>query len=94
MLLTRPPKVAGASIGEPQGRQRKLSGGEELLKSFLLIHESVGPISATPLRYLTFVRTYQKVYGTKKDSIEGKRRHLQVGLVLLHVRHLQLSIGL
>lgn len=85
MLLTRPPKVAGASIGEPQGRQRKLSGGEELLKSFLLIHESVGPISATPLRYLTFVRTYQKVYGTKKDSIEGKRRHLQVGLVLSDV---------
>ena len=85
MLLTRPPTEAGASIGEPQGRQRKLSGGEELLKSFLLVHESVGPISATPLRYLTFVRTYQKVYSTKKDSIEGKRRHLQVSVAVLGI---------
>ncbi|KAK7096855.1 hypothetical protein V1264_003902 [Littorina saxatilis] len=80
MLLTRPPKEAGASIGDAQRRERKLSGGEELLKSFLLVHESVGALSATPLRYLTFLRTYQKVYGNKKDSIEGKRRHLQAGV--------------
>ncbi|XP_076467409.1 LOW QUALITY PROTEIN: cytoplasmic dynein 2 heavy chain 1-like [Babylonia areolata] len=79
-LLTRPSKEAGMSIGESPGKQRRLSGGEELLKSFLHIHESMGPTSATPLRYLTFVRTYQNVYGTKKSSIEEKQRHLQAGV--------------
>lgn len=78
MLLTRPPKIEGGSIGEPQQGRRKLSGGDELLKSFLLVHESVGENIATPLRYLIFLRTYHKVYNTKKQSVEAKQQHLQV----------------
>nr|KAG5701774.1 hypothetical protein BaRGS_000764 [Batillaria attramentaria] len=84
MLLTRPPRVEGGSIGDAGQTRRKLSGGDELLKSFLHVHESVGPAMATPLRYLTFVRTYQKVYNNKKHSIEGKQRHLQAGVSKLN----------
>lgn len=83
MLLTRPPKVEGGSIGESQQKKRKLSGGEELLKSFLHVHESMGSTSATPLRYLTFLRTYEKVYSTKKLNLEAKQKHLQVPVTLL-----------
>ncbi|XP_025088458.1 cytoplasmic dynein 2 heavy chain 1-like isoform X3 [Pomacea canaliculata] len=84
MLLTRPPKVEGGSIGESQQKKRKLSGGEELLKSFLHVHESMGSTSATPLRYLTFLRTYEKVYSTKKLNLEAKQKHLQAGVSKLN----------
>ncbi|XP_076446844.1 LOW QUALITY PROTEIN: cytoplasmic dynein 2 heavy chain 1-like [Babylonia areolata] len=87
MLLTRPHKDAGGGPmgggSEAQSKERKLSGGEDLLKSFLLVHESVETWVATPLRYLTFVRAYQKVYGTKKYSIEGIQQRLQAGVAKL-----------
>ena len=80
MLLTRPPKIEGASIGESKQHKRKLSGGEELLKCFLHVHESVATsnLGATPRRYIAFLNTYQQVYSHKKQGIELRQHHLQV----------------
>ena len=82
MLLTRPPKIEGGSIGEGKGHKKKLSGGAELLKCFLHVHESCGALGATPRRYMVFLNTYQAVYEKKKRSITEKQHHLQVIIVL------------
>lgn len=81
MLLTKPPKIEGASIGEKKRHQRKLSGGEELLKCFLHVHESCvqANMGATPRRYIAFLNTYQTVYSNKKAGVEKRQHHLQVG---------------
>lgn len=80
MLLTKPPKIEGASIGEKKRHQRKLSGGEELLKCFLHVHESCiqANMGATPRRYIAFLNTYQTVYSNKKAGVEKRQHHLQV----------------
>ena len=82
MLLTRPPKVEGASIGEVKQHKRKLSGGEELLKGFLHVHQAAASsnLCATPRRYIAFLNTYQQVYGSKKHGIEVRQMHLQVSI--------------
>ena len=74
-ILALPTGCVGQAVST---LQHKLSGGEDVLKMFLAIHESVDAGSATPLRYVTFVRTYQNVYSRKKERIEDKQRHLQV----------------
>ncbi|KAK3100036.1 hypothetical protein FSP39_013759 [Pinctada imbricata] len=86
MLLTKPPKVEGATIGEKKGHQRKLSGGEDLLKCFLFVHESCAQanLGATPRRYIVFLNTYQQVYGNKKAGVEKRQHHLQAGVSKLN----------
>ncbi|XP_071126281.1 cytoplasmic dynein 2 heavy chain 1-like isoform X2 [Mytilus edulis] len=86
MLLTKPPKIEGASIGEKKTRQRKLSGGEELLKCFLHVHEHCAQLGlgATPRRYVAFLNTYQQVYNNKKSGIERRQHHLQAGVSKLN----------
>jgi dynein heavy chain 2 len=80
MLLTKPPKIEGATIGETKQHKRKLSGGEDLLKGFLHVHESAAQtnLGATPRRYIAFLNTYQQVYSNKKKGIETRQHHLQV----------------
>ncbi len=82
LLLTRIPQEEGASIGggDKKERRRKLSGGEELLKGFLLVHEACAAHGATPRRYMAFLHAYMHVYGKKKSGIETRQQHLQVCL--------------
>ena len=77
-MLTRIPKAEGASIGEKKERRRKLSGGEDLLKAFLRVHEACAEHGATPRRYMAFLHAYMDVYGRKKSGIETRQHHLQV----------------
>ena len=80
LLLTRESKADGASLGKKQERKRQLSGGDDLLKGFLHIHDACqafGPI-ATPRRYVAFVTAYQSVYQKKKSKIEERQVHLKV----------------
>ncbi|KAJ8297986.1 LOW QUALITY PROTEIN: hypothetical protein KUTeg_024517 [Tegillarca granosa] len=86
MLLTKPPKIEGASIGQQKQHKRKLSGGEELLKSFLHIHESCAQnnLGATPRRYIAFLNAYQQIYNLKKQGIEKRQHHLQAGVAKLN----------
>ena len=61
-----------------------MSGGEELLKGFLQVHESCAANNsavATPRRFMAFLRTYDQLYSKKKETIEIKQKHLQVGLL-------------
>ncbi|XP_067663541.1 cytoplasmic dynein 2 heavy chain 1-like isoform X1 [Haliotis asinina] len=89
MLLTRPPKVEGGSIGDQRHHQRKLSGGEELCRCFLQVHESCHMFGATPRRYMVFLNTYNQVYNAKKQSIEQRQQHLQAGVSKLNdAKHL------
>ncbi|KAL3878520.1 hypothetical protein ACJMK2_030860 [Sinanodonta woodiana] len=86
MILTRPPKIEGASIGDSKQHKRKLSGGEDILKCFVFIHEACTNASlvATPRRYVSFVNTYQQVYNNKKQGIEKRQHHLQAGVSKLN----------
>ncbi|XP_041357041.1 cytoplasmic dynein 2 heavy chain 1-like isoform X2 [Gigantopelta aegis] len=88
MLLTRAPRIEGGSIGDRQ-HKKKLSGGEELLKCFLRVHESCSAHDATPRRYMVFLHTYQQVYNLKKEKIEKRQHHLQAGVSKLNdAKHL------
>jgi len=51
---------------ELQGSERPVTGGEELVKAFLHIHNSCLSTGATPRKYMTFLRTYQSVYASRK----------------------------
>ena len=76
-LMTRPVKSDKES---DKKKKRKLSGGDELLRGFLLIHESIAATStsATPRRFMAFLRAYEQMYASKKEGIEIKQQHLQV----------------
>lgn len=75
LLLTRGPRTEGASLGKERTK-RPLSGGKDLQKAFLSVHESLP--GSTPRRYMSFLRTYQNVYKEKKGGIESKQKHLEV----------------
>lgn len=64
--------------------ERPVTGGEELVKSFLHIHESCLSNGATPRRYITFLTTYQAVYSVKKEGVLKRQGHLQAGVSKLN----------
>lgn len=85
LILTKEAKVEGAALSNEKPKKRKLSGGQELLKGFLHIHESCIQFGeATPRRYMAFVNTYKQVYSDKKVKIETRTRHLQAGVTKLN----------
>ena len=82
MLLTKIPSEEGASLGGKKASRRKLSGGDELLKGFLHVHESCMNFGATPRRYIAFLHAYQNIYSKKKSGIQTRQHHLQVGVIV------------
>ena len=72
------PTEEGAGLGEKKVNRRRLSGGDELLKGFLHVHESCMKFGATPRRYMAFLHAYKSVYSKKKNGIETRQHHLQV----------------
>ena len=67
------------------------SGVEELVKNFLQIHESCSDKDAAPRRYMTFLKTYKRVYNEKKDGVVKRQQHLQVWWYLVGIVNLALS---
>ena len=64
---------------------RPLTGGEDLIKAFLHIHESCVPMGiATPRNYIIFLKTYKSVYESKKEKIKKRQSHLQAGVSKLN----------
>ena len=63
---------------------RPVTGGDDLIKSFLHVHESCLPIGATPRKYITFLKTYQAVYSTKKTGVLKQQNHVQAGVTKLN----------
>jgi len=70
-----------SSDKKQKGRRRHLSGGEDLLRGFLMVHECCAEIGnmATPRRFMAFLHCYRQLYKLKKERIENKQQHLQVG---------------
>ena len=65
--------------------ERPLTGGPDLVKYFLHIHESCVEMGgATPRNYITFLKTYKSVYESRKEKILKRQRHLQAGLSKLN----------
>jgi hypothetical protein len=77
--MSRPDK-SDKDNDKKQQRTRHLSGGDELLKAFLLVHECCAEMSnnATPRRFMAFLHCYRELYKSKKEGIEEKQKHLQV----------------
>ena len=74
------PEKSDKPSDKKQKARRHLSGGEDLLRGFLLVQESCAEIGsmATPRRYMTFLHCYRQLYRLKKEGIEHKQQHLQV----------------
>ena len=68
----------GLHSGEGTKGKDGKSSAEELVKNFLQIHESCSDKDAAPRRYMTFLKTYKRVYNEKKDGVVKRQQHLQV----------------
>ena len=64
--------------------ERPVTGGDDLFKAFLHIHESCLHLGSTPRKYVTFLKTYMSVYQTRKEAIKNKQNHLQAGVSKLN----------
>lgn len=80
--------LSGAARYLSQGKattMRPLTGGEDLIKAFLYIHESCMQTGrATPRNYITFLKTYKSVYESRKEKIRKRQSHLQAGVSKLN----------
>ena len=87
MLLSKHPSDdnSTSSGGKDKKRKRRFSGGDELIKNFLEIHNSCRAKDSTPRRYMSFLHTYITVYKNKKSGVEQKQKHLQVWFCWLWV---------
>ena len=62
-----------------------MSSSDELIKAFLYIHETCKTFNgSTPRSYITFLKTYQSVYQSRKDKIQKNQDHLQAGVSKLN----------
>jgi dynein heavy chain 2 len=88
MLLTKLPQVEGAFADEKAATKvsRRVTGGEELLKGFVQIHEQCAAMNliATPRRFMNFINTYRDVYTAKKKKIEERQGHLKVTIIIYY----------
>ena len=74
-----------AKDGGDSSRQRPLTGGDDLVKLFLHIHESSAQTGgATPRKYITFLNTYKSVYDSRKERTLKRQSHLQAGVSKLN----------
>ena len=77
--------IAGMKLlRQDQASKRPLTGGDELVKTFLQIHRSCLSSGATPRRYIAFIKTYKSVYSTRKETVVKKHNHLQAGVSKLN----------
>ena len=64
--------------------QRPITGGEDLVKTFLKIHQSCLPSGGTPRRYIALLKTYKSVYSKHKETIGKKQTRLRAGVSKLN----------
>ena len=76
--------VGGKLLRQGEVGRRPLTGGDELVKMFLQIHQSCLSSGATPRRYIAFLRTYKSVYSKRKEIVVKKQNHLQAGVSKLN----------
>ena len=71
-------------LRQSEAAKRPLTGGDELVKTFLKIHHSCLSSGATPRRYIAFLKTYKVVYSKRKETIVKKQTHLRAGVSKLN----------
>ena len=71
-------------LRQEEASRRPMTGGEELVRAFLQVHQSCLALGATPRRYIAFLRTYKSIYSQKKEIIVKKQTHLQAGVSKLN----------
>ena len=51
-----------------------------LCQSFVFIHQSCSAVAAPPRKFMTLVRTYQKIFQEKKTVVSKRQKHLHAGV--------------
>ena len=77
--------VVGMKIlRQSEATKRPITGGEDLVKTFLKIHHSCLSSGGTPRRYIAFLKTYRAVYSKHKETIGKKQTRLRTGVSKLN----------
>ena len=76
----------GEDAKEDKGKKlaRQTTIDESLAVSFYEIHKSLNTKTTTPAKFLTFVRTYQSLYGKEKEKILNRKEKLSNGVSKLN----------
>merc|ERR1712088_709465 len=76
----------GEDAKEDKGKKltRQTTIDETLAVSFYEIHKSLNTKTTTPAKFITFVRTYQSLYGKEKDKIPNRKEKLSNGVSKLN----------
>lgn len=64
--------------------KRPITGGDDLVKTFLKIHQSCFMSGGTPRRYIAFLKTYKTVYSKHKETVAKKQTRLRAGVSKLN----------
>ncbi len=77
--------LKGHSLHKPVDTlSQPVSAGDDLGKAFVHIHDSCSQYGATSRKYMVFLKTYKRVYQSRKECIQKKQSHLQAGLSKLN----------
>ena len=71
-------------LRQTEAAQRPITGGEDLVKTFLKIHQSCLSSGGTPRCYIAFLRTYKAVYSKHKEIIGKKQKRFRAGVSKLN----------
>jgi dynein heavy chain 2 len=75
--------VSTSDAEQAKGGKGSKFKGEDLVKSFLAIHDMCSDKDAAPRRYMTFVKNYKAIFTDKRDGVVKRQQHLQVCLLTL-----------
>lgn len=74
--------VSTSDEEQDKGSKGSKFKGEDLVKSFLSIHEMCIDKDAAPRRYMTFLKNYKAIFNGKRDGVVKRQQHLQVRLLM------------
>lgn len=74
--------VSTSDEEQDKGSKGSKFKGEDLVKSFLSIHEMCTDKDAAPRRYMTFLKNYKAIFNGKRDGVVKRQQHLQVRLLM------------
>lgn len=58
--------------------QYKMNFSEEIIRSFVAVHEICPKEFSSPYKFLIFIKTYKKLFTQKKEALENRLRKLKV----------------
>lgn len=80
ILLARPENDKTALTSAELENVRPNTGGDDLLRSFVMVYDRCPPKMATPRKFIALVRSYIDVYSRKKAKVVARHRRLEVWL--------------